>query len=463
MAGLYIHIPFCRSKCAYCDFYSLPLKAALSRNNDPDGSRYCRAILNEFRLRHAEISEPFTTIYIGGGTPTALPLPVLLRLLRDLQSEVAAHNASLSGRGNPGLEGNFNPGLSCSKDPGLSESGIPGLEEFTIEANPEDISPEAITALRQNGVNRISIGIQSFDSCQLAEIRRLHPAETSLQALRTLRDSGINYSADLIYGLPGQTLDSWRRQLQELLEFRPPHFSAYLLSYEPGTALTRRLDKGLVSEASEALATRMYEALCNAASAAGYHHYEISNFALPGLEARHNSSYWNLTPYLGLGCSAHSFDGTLRRYNPSDLPLYLHHLAPQPPKSHPVQPPKPSLSPQPSLPQISAVFETEEETPENSANDYIITSLRTTTGLSTDLFKSRWGSTIYASLLANLQPLLSAGAIAIHPSTPLAPLTSPSLTSPHPISAPLTSAPIRFYIPENHWLTADAILREAIL
>lgn len=385
MAGLYIHIPFCRSKCAYCDFYSMPLKApALA-------AAYCDALVEEFRLRHLEIREPFSTIYTGGGTPTALPGDLLPGLLGRIRELVETHNEEVALRG-----------------------GMAVVDEFTVEANPEDITPEGLSRLRGCGVDRISIGIQAFDAAQLAEISRLHTPDASMSALTVLRDSGINYSADLIYGLPGQSCESWRRQLDALLAFRPPHFSAYLLSYEPGTRLYARLQKGEVAEADEALATDMYHLLADAGHRHGYRHYEISNFALPGLEARHNSSYWNLTPYLGLGCSAHSFDGFYRRYNPADTREYLRRIKTG----------------------VSASV-TEEENEINRVNDYIITSLRTTAGLSAPLVGRRWGTEFLERLKTNLAPAIASGHVIRRGES--------------------------FVIPEQYWLTADAILREIIL
>lgn len=390
MAGLYVHIPFCRSKCAYCDFYSLPLKA-LDRFGGRGAELYREAIIREFGLRHGEIKEQFTTIYIGGGTPTALPQEELKRLIDELRTAVAAHNRAMASGEKPGE-----------------------IREFTIEANPEDITPENIAALKDSGIDRISIGIQSFDNCQLGEIRRLHEAALSLQALRNLRDSGINYSADLIYGLPGQSAESWRQQLKTLLDFNPPHFSAYLLSYEPGTRLYARMMKGEVTEAPEELAETMYGILTSEAKLRGYNHYEISNFSLSGYEARHNSSYWNLTPYLGLGCSAHSFDGSCRSYNPSDLKSYLESLGKG---------------------ETTAVID--EETEINCVNDYIITSLRTSRGLSLRTIEEKWGPEFSRQLQENVAPRV--------------------------ISGDFISDGRCFYIAESRWLTSDAILRDIIL
>ena len=387
MAGLYIHIPFCRSKCAYCDFFSLPLDKYHTANVTEE---YCKALLKEFELREREVDEPFSTIYIGGGTPTAIPDTTLLGFISALIHKVGSHNNA------------------CGKA---------SIDEFTIEANPEDITSDKIEALKSAGINRISIGIQSFDAQQLDTINRLHDAKASISALQTLYESGINYSADLIYGLPGQNVESWKQQLEKLLEYRPPHFSAYLLSYEPGTKLYVRRELGKVSETDEETVNRMYEVLINAAGKRGYDHYEISNFALPGMDARHNSSYWNLTPYVGLGCSAHSFDGNTRRVNPANLKSYISAL---------------------SVDNARVPAFIEDETQVNKINDYIITSLRTSAGLSRPLVESRWGATSLRIIEKNMTQFKKNGQII---TTPFGNLT----------------------IAENHWLTADAILREIIL
>lgn len=383
----------------------MPLQAATEEIFD----RYCQALLTELRLRRHEVgSDGFSTIYIGGGTPTALPSHLLLNLIRHLRQE-----------------------------------GCPsGIREFTVEANPEDISEQSIVELRQAGVDRISIGVQSFDTPQLQSVSRRHSAEESLRALQVLRDSGINYSADLIYGLPGQTVESWERQLDTLLSFRPPHFSAYLLSYEPGTRLYAMRSTGKVQEASEATAVEMYRILCESAASHDYRHYEISNFALPSMEAKHNSAYWNLTPYLGLGCSAHSFDGVTRRYNPIDIRAYINSLLPS--------------SGEPKAP-----FIVDDENEINRLNDYIITSLRTASGLSTALIASRWGEPLLERFLSNARPLVHAGQLVAN-GFGEAGKEGENSVIPEQENLIIPEQE-NLVIPERFWLTADAILREAIL
>lgn len=353
--------------------------------------QYCVAVLKEFELRETEIEEPWHTIYIGGGTPTAIPSNILIDFLSKLREKAVCHNSTFSNK--------------------------PSITEFTIEANPEDITPDMIDSLRQVGANRISIGIQSFDTVQLNAINRRHDADASLNALTILKESGINYSADLIYGLPNQSVQSWEQQLLTLLDFKPPHFSAYLLSYEPGTRLYVRREQGKVTETDEETANSMYELLTRLATEKGYNHYEISNFARPGYEAIHNSSYWDLTPYLGLGCSAHSFDGILRRFNPTNIRQYMASL----------------LS---NKHTISAIEE--EETTVNQINDYIITSLRTSRGVSPMKTRQLWGDNAYNALNKNIALLLKSGKI-------------------------IKTTNGNFIIPEKYWLTSDAILRELIL
>lgn len=377
MAGLYIHIPFCHGKCDYCDFYSLgaPVEGLMKR--------YVEAVLTEWRLRGGELlSEQLSTVYIGGGTPSSLPLPLLERLVSGLADE----------------------GVDFSS-----------LAEFTIEANPEDLGEDWLNSVRRLGVNRISMGVQSFNDRELRAVSRRHSAERAREALRLLSASGLNYSADLIYGLPGQTLADWERNLDTLLAFAPPHFSAYLLSYEPGTPLHARLLRGAVSEASEQLAVDMYSLLCDKCSQAGYRHYEISAFGRPGFEAVHNSSYWDFTPYLGLGCAAHSFspDG-VRRFNQPNIMKYLGELE-----------------------QGRSAAEIDEETAADRLNDYIITSLRTDTGLNMQFLREKWGEDSLEALKAAAKPFVNSGK--------------------------LIETDNHIIIPEREWLTADSVLRELII
>lgn len=311
MAGLYIHIPYCRAKCAYCDFYSGPLRIF-------DEEKYFQAVDRELAARRGEVGE-LQTVYIGGGTPSAVD-PARLAPYLNLASG-----------------------------------------ERTVEVNPDDVTPRLAEQLLRAGANRISMGVQSLNDNELQAIGRRHSAAGARRAYTTLREAGFaNISLDLIYGLPGQDFDSWRRSLGELLEWKPQHLSAYILSYEPGTLLTGHLRSGKIAEAPEGLIERMYDHLCSTTHAAGFNHYEISNFALPGFEARHNSSYWDMTPYLGLGPGAHSFDGTLRRENPANLKAYL------------------------ANPENFARIE--DETDDNRFNDRLITALRTAAGIERQLF-----------------------------------------------------------------------------
>ena len=313
MAGLYIHVPYCTAKCAYCDFYSGPLRLF-------DAATYFNAVRREFVARRLEIEE-INTVYFGGGTPGSVA-----------PKYFAPYFALTDG-------------------------------EKTVEVNPENITPEYAGALLAVGANRVSMGVQSLIDEELAAIGRRHSAADARKAFAALRSAGVeNISLDLIYGLPGQTLDSWRYSLQELIALRPEHISAYLLSYEEGTLLTARLRSGKIKEAPEELVEQMYALLCEETARAGYNHYEISNFALPGYEAKHNSAYWDMTPYLGLGPGAHSFDGTTRRENPANLKNYL------------------------ASPENFAVAE--DETADNRFNDRLLTALRTAKGINSAVFNT---------------------------------------------------------------------------
>lgn len=284
MAGVYVHIPFCASRCSYCDFFS-------TLRLDEVGHDYVEALIAEARLRKAELNgKPVKTLYMGGGTPSQLPLPQLARLI---------------------------DGLKATLD-------LNAVEEFTLEANPDDVTPEWSAAVRALGVNRVSMGVQSFQDAVLRLVGRRHTARQAIDAVASLRHAGIdNISIDLIYGLPGQTLETWAESVRQAVDLRPQHISAYGLTYEPGTRLWQQRECGEVVEASEDQYLDMYRILVGLLQVAGYEHYEISNFALPGYRSRHNSSYWNETPYLGLGAAAHSYDGTMRRSNPADLCGYI--------------------------------------------------------------------------------------------------------------------------------------------
>ena len=277
-AGLYIHIPFCKKRCLYCDFFSTTL---LERQEE-----YIEALLTEWHARREELREPIKTIYLGGGTPSTLPAEKIQRLLEAV--------------------------------------GTRDAEEITMELNPGDATPTYLQALRKTGINRLSIGIQSFQDEQLRLLGRRHTAAQAEEAVHRAQEAGFdNISIDLMYALPGQTNDLWEKDISCALQLGVQHISTYGLMYEKGTALTRMRDRGEIQVVDEDTENAMYDLLCERLQKAGFIHYEVSNFALPGYESKHNSSYWDGTPYLGLGAGAHSYIGRVRSWNPSDLEAYI--------------------------------------------------------------------------------------------------------------------------------------------
>ncbi len=278
MSSVYIHVPFCRSKCAYCDFFSV------IRHDDAE--KIAKAIAQEYDMRRGEVPMPVNTVYIGGGTPSVLSAEMLREMLAPIP-------------------------LGC-------------VEEFTIEVNPDDVTEQKAHVWKELGINRVSMGVQSFVDSELKVVGRRHSAEDARKACRTLRAAGFdNISLDLIYGLPGQTTDSWKYSLDSLVEIHPEHFSAYLLSYEPRTRLASMLKAGKITEATDDEVEQRYQMLCAVAADAGYEHYEISNFAKPGYTCRHNLGYWERRDYKGFGLGAASLLENVRYTNQTDLTEYL--------------------------------------------------------------------------------------------------------------------------------------------
>jgi oxygen-independent coproporphyrinogen-3 oxidase len=285
LAGIYIHIPFCRSRCSYCDF-------ATGMYNAETAECYVRAVVSEIESwRVVDPPETVDTIYFGGGTPSLLSPGQLETLLN------AVHNR-----------------FTVEAD-----------AEVTMEINPGTITQGTLSAFRSLGVNRASFGVQTFDDAELARLGRSHSADDARQTSACLREAGFrNVSFDLIAGLPGQTMAGWRRNLDESFALRPEHLSFYLLEVHQGTPLANHIKSGLQPRPDEDLAAEMYEVMLDRAVAAGYEHYEISNLCLPGLQSRHNTKYWTTAPYYGFGCSAHSYDGESRRWaNERDLVRYV--------------------------------------------------------------------------------------------------------------------------------------------
>ncbi len=283
MSGIYIHVPFCKKKCAYCDFYKV-----VSTKNLPE---FIEALLHEIKLRVNYLPQKkISTVYFGGGTPSILSAAQINRIFFELQ--------------------NF---FEIQQD-----------AEITFEANPDDLTQNYIEQLRQTPINRISLGIQSFRDDDLKLMNRRHTAQEARQAVRLLQSAGYeNISGDLIYGLPHQTGEKWLLNLEEFFRLNIQHLSAYHLTYEQDTKFHKLLKSGKIEDKSDIESEEFYTTLLDLAHTNGFEQYEISNFAKPGLHSRHNSSYWANTPYLGLGPSAHSFNGNSRQWTSPDLESYI--------------------------------------------------------------------------------------------------------------------------------------------
>ena len=296
MAGIYIHVPFCASRCIYCGFYT----ATTLSSQD----RLVRALCSELDMRRdylldkAAPTSPITidTIYLGGGTPSQLSQENLLRLFDAIYNKVEQ----------------------------VPTFHISPTAEVTMECNPDDLTPQFVQTIARLPVNRVSMGVQTFSDERLNFLRRRHKATDIEPAIQRLRQVGIgNISIDLIFGFPKQTVNEWATDLQKAIELDVEHISAYSLMYEEGTPLFRLLEQQRVSEIADSQSLDMFNLLVDTLTTNHYEHYEISNFAREGFSSRHNASYWQGIPYLGLGPSAHSYDGNSRQWNVSNLHKYM--------------------------------------------------------------------------------------------------------------------------------------------
>lgn len=345
MAGIYIHIPFCKQRCLYCAFYSSTLHSKQQE--------YCDALCREIIMRRNYIIGIIDTVYFGGGTPSTLTREQLQKILGTIKEHYR-----------------------------LSPSA-----EITIEANPDDLTPEYLATLRSLSFNRLSMGIQSFDDAQLKAIGRRHTAERARQAVKDARTAGFeNISIDLMFALPSSTSAQWQESIKQAIELRPTHISAYNLTYEEETPLYRALQNGSIKAVDEDENLSQFGTLIDTLTAAGYRHYEISNFALPGYESRHNSSYWHDIPYLGCGAAAHSYNGESRSWNISDIKTYIEGINNGAPFS-----------------------EVEQLTTAEQYNDAILTRLRTADGVPSDWMRKKFGDKLTDYMLRNAAPHIAAG------------------------------------------------------
>lgn len=340
MAGIYLHIPFCRQACHYCNFH---FSTSLSRKND-----FISALLKEIAARKDYLEgETVETIYFGGGTPSLLEA-------QELEQMLAAVRA------------NFLIAPATPPTPGGNPGATPGAE-ITLEANPDDISTARLRAWRAAGVNRLSIGVQSFFEEDLRWMNRAHDARQAMDCIRLAQAEGFdNISIDLIYGGPTLPDNHWRKNVEQAIGLGIPHLSCYALTVEPRTALDALIRKHQVADVSPDDQARQFLLLMDWLPAAGYEHYEISNFALPGRRSRHNSAYWQGKKYLGLGPSAHSFNGISREWNVANNARYI------------AEP--------------GGTIEKETLTPEQQLNEAIMISLRTVEGIELATIATRFGA-----------------------------------------------------------------------
>ena len=348
MAGIYIHIPFCKQRCRYCSFFSSTYDA---RKDD-----YIDSLCRELEMRQNYLDgATIETIYIGGGTPSTLKEEHFRKIFRAIDS-----------------------GYPVAAD-----------AEVTLEANPDDISPEYAAMLRTLPFNRLSMGVQSFNDRLLKTLGRRHDAQRAVAAFRNARNAGFgNISMDLMFALPGSTAASWAEDLSRMLELRPEHISAYNLTYEEGTPLFHAAQEGTITPLGEEENLEQFTSLVDTLTAAGYRHYEISNFALPGRESHHNSSYWHDIPYLGCGAAAHSYDGRSRQWNVADIGLYIKGINDGEPD-----------------------YEIENLTETERYNDAILTRLRTYDGLPLEWFRNKFSEKYNRYMLKTAEEHISRGTL----------------------------------------------------
>lgn len=336
MSGVYIHVPYCKIKCEYCDFYSVVSNSSIAE--------FANLIDRELTLRDSYLPERnINTIYFGGGTPSLLTIGQIDQILRSITNR-----------------------YSICTDP-----------EITLEANPDDLTRENLKQMRSIGVNRLSIGIQSFSDHDLKQLGRRHNSQQALNAVRWAAEAGFdNISIDLIYGLPYSSTAVWQQNLKQAFALPVKHLSCYHLIYEDGTPLQARVTKGLVKPVDEELSVEQFNLLQQLAGQKGYEHYEISNLAKDGCFARHNTSYWKQIPYLGLGPSAHSYSGNTRDWNPRSIGKWANSLA-----------------------KGEVIHTTENLSTSDRINDYMLTSLRTIWGADIDCLKANFGDAVAQRML----------------------------------------------------------------
>lgn len=344
---IYIHVPFCASRCIYCDFYSTTHTQELK-------NQYIQVACTEIMYRRNELNnEPLQSVYIGGGTPSQLNIKQIERLLQTIHDNFELCNQA----------------------------------EITIEANPDDVTIDFVNSIKALGINRVSLGVQSFDDNILRVINRRHSAKEACHAVETIYKQGIeNISIDLIYGLPTQKVGQFVSDLNCAFRLPIKHLSSYALSIEEGTALESKIKKGVLCPADENVYVEAYDLLMEQCEEHGFEHYEISNFAKPGFSSRHNSGYWHGLPYLGIGPGAHSFDGKrTRRYNLPNLSAYVNA------KSGDV------------------LHKLEVLTNAEAFDELLFTSLRTREGLNIDTIKERFSDEWLSQMLIDAQPHINAG------------------------------------------------------
>jgi oxygen-independent coproporphyrinogen III oxidase len=353
MAGLYIHIPFCKQACHYCDFHF--------STNQANRSQLCEAIIKELTMQVSYLGgEKVETIYFGGGTPSLLSQGELENIFSSVYSNYP----------------------------------IAERVEVTLEANPDDLTKEKLLVLQNVGINRLSIGIQSFDDSVLKFFNRAHSAKESIECVSLAREVGFNnISLDLIYAVPGQDVAAWEKNIERALVFQPEHISAYSLTIEEKTAFGKWAKQGKFKTTDENESAMDFELLMDKLTVNGYEHYEISNFCKPNLYSKHNSSYWKQKKYLGVGPSAHSYDGESRQFNISNNSLYIK-----------------------SLQEGRLSFERELLSRENKINEYIFTTLRTEWGCDLSYLEGDFGYRLAGASafksLVNQQMLTLNGSIA---------------------------------------------------